>query len=481
MNTWILTIGNSDVQLNTDNNWSKLYGKVRSEIPNRIRFKPAKPVDAPKDPYTVAARALGIVYGNQLEDYYENFVFPLLNNFVNKLQQESISPERIILVFTDQEDSFDKTRKEQDKKCPYWQDTCTLKPIIVKYLQQENKFPQASLDYVYLKPNSQDKGLDNWDATLELVESAFLSENNSQIERTFTLKELAESETIYVSHQAGTPALSSAIQSVTLGEFRGKVKFLVSNEYNQSLTKIIPSSRYLRRIAQEILERYDYPGVKEILSPPSEEVADIFTLLDAAMEWNQAQFSKFVKKLESYPGEIGETARKLSQESWSWWSAYESAYLGVVRLEQGNTVEAFFHSFRSVEGLMKKYIEKHYSNYIQGRDLRHPDDKKKYNFYGKGLYLFLRHRFSLKENQVEHKDLWVFGETTFDERNTKFHQLEGIGKQDVFQAWRTEDKETWQQRVLGCINFIAQKKFASLEEASLIAKVHKELQAKLNS
>lgn len=52
--------------------------------------------------------------------------------------------------------------------------------------------------YLYLKPQSTTRGLDNWDQAMILVQQALSS------------IEFDEMATIYVSHQAGTPAISSA-------------------------------------------------------------------------------------------------------------------------------------------------------------------------------------------------------------------------------------------------------------------------------
>ncbi|MBD2359522.1 hypothetical protein H6G41_34120, partial [Tolypothrix sp. FACHB-123] len=84
----------------------------------------------------------------------------------------------------------------------------------------------------------KDEGLDNWEQALKLV----------QQELSISTLDIKPIDNIYVSHQAGTPAISSAIQFVSLAKFGNRVKFLVSNEYEPGLTKIIESSEYLRGI-----------------------------------------------------------------------------------------------------------------------------------------------------------------------------------------------------------------------------------------
>jgi hypothetical protein len=68
------------------------------------------------------------------------------------------------------------------------------------------------------------------------------------VQQAFSSIEIDKNTTVYVSHQAGTPAISSAVQFVSLARFGKQVKFLVSNEYNPSLTKVIDASQYLKGI-----------------------------------------------------------------------------------------------------------------------------------------------------------------------------------------------------------------------------------------
>ncbi|MBD2772613.1 hypothetical protein [Iningainema tapete] len=230
MTIWVVTIGSNDVQLQTEDRWNSLYSTVRNQF-NNLRFMPS-PVDEEKR-FTVPARVMGIVYGNQPD--FNNLVFPLLDTFSEKLLETSKTiPDKIIVLLTDQEELFAESSNKRLKKCPYWKDTCTLKPILQRYFQE--KFPKAEQIYKILKPEEGSKGLDHWDKTLKLVQE------------TLSHLEFNKLEDIYVSHQAGTPAISSAIQFVSLGRFGKRVKFLVSNEYKQDSAEVIKSSDYLRGI-----------------------------------------------------------------------------------------------------------------------------------------------------------------------------------------------------------------------------------------
>ena len=237
MNIWIVTTGNSDVQLKNKTNWNNLYREGRRGLKRDHNFQPSQKEDDVI--FTVPARVMGVIYGNQLDnnkvdkDIYQDLCFPLLDAFFQKLQGQN-QPDRIIVIITNQEAAY----TNPEKKSPYWKDTFTLKPILDKYFKIFPKIKEV--EYLELKPESKDEGLDNWDQALKLVEAEFLKKFSDLV--------IEDIDNIYVSHQAGTPAISSAIQFVSLSQFGKRVKFLVSNEYAPELTKIIESSEYLRGI-----------------------------------------------------------------------------------------------------------------------------------------------------------------------------------------------------------------------------------------
>lgn len=229
--TWILTTGNSDIQLKTDKKWTHLYSTIKSQC-NRIPFTTTKGEDKR---FLAPARVLGLVYSQNLEERYSDLVFPLIDGFASKFKNEGIKPDRIILLLTNQEHLFED-RAKQGKTCPYWQDTCTAQPIFEKYFQEHEWLKGAELVSLTLEPLSGEKGLDSWDSALPLVE------------KTLDKASFEKDEIIYVSHQAGTPAISSALQFVSLGQFDNRVSFLVGNEYNPEDVEILESSTYLRGI-----------------------------------------------------------------------------------------------------------------------------------------------------------------------------------------------------------------------------------------
>ncbi|NJL56363.1 hypothetical protein HC928_15195, partial [bacterium] len=317
MSIWILTIGNSDVQLKSENhNWTKLFrGDARKQA-DGLGFIPEK--SRLENYYTVEARVMGLTYSQpKAKEFVGDLCFPLIDNFFSKLKDKSV--ERIILILSDQQDVFTSSDRRW-KNCPYWQDTCELQPVLENYLKSKDCFANASIDEpIILKPSSPTDGLDNWDKTLELVRSEFSKKFPH---------ELPEDEIVYVSHQAGTPAISSAVQFVSLAKFGKLTEFLVSSEQQTRPPEILPSSAYLKGIrfqeAKALLKRHDYSGVRDILGltgkkPDLPEEKRIKYLLDAGELWNFAEFQKFKKIL---------TDRKLLPiDSFPWCqSGYESIY-----------------------------------------------------------------------------------------------------------------------------------------------------------
>ncbi|WP_339393567.1 hypothetical protein [Nostoc sp. UHCC 0870] len=177
------------------------------------------------------------MYANQPDYYQSDLKFPLLDTYHKYFIEENIKPEKIIILLTDQAQIFNQDKIIYEK-CPYWQDTCTLKPLLEWYFQHTF---YCQPEFLYLVPteSGKGKGIDNWNETLSLVGK--------------TLDNLTDNplKTVYISHQAGTPAISSAVQFVSLGRFKN-VNFLVSNEYfddnynPQSKSEAIPSSNYWR-------------------------------------------------------------------------------------------------------------------------------------------------------------------------------------------------------------------------------------------
>ncbi|MBA3923040.1 MAG: hypothetical protein H0X31_15630 [Nostocaceae cyanobacterium] len=230
MSIWIVTTGNSDVILKHDKNWDKaeFYGRVRNDLECQ-NFSKLSQIDKEhrQAGYNAPARVLGRVYENQANSYDSDLDFPLFNTFSQYFKDNNIKLDKVIVILTNQENIF-SSEQRSSKRSPYWQDTHTLKPIIEWYFSNEKfKFNLKPI-FLELSPTSG-QGLDHWNETFSLV--------NNILENI----EFNPSRYVYVSHQAGTPAISSAVQFVSLNKFK-KVKFILSNQfyditYNQN-TKV---------------------------------------------------------------------------------------------------------------------------------------------------------------------------------------------------------------------------------------------------
>ena len=245
--------------------------------------------------------------------------------------------------------------------------------------------------------------------------------------------------------------------------------------------------------ALALLQRYDYEAVKRTLQsafqnadgtqPNGEQMLQVEDLVEAAVQWNQGNFQAFAEVM-------GERAESRSQE-W-WWTAYEAAYLAVVRFQQSDTIEAMFHSFRAVEGLMCEWAIQTFANDVVRSEMEMPLVRKsiarnrglqnylnefqgrpKIPLYGANLDRLVQ---LAKPNYRKNcRDIIAFWDVAKPRRNQLFHRLLGLGKREVFQAWDAQNQREWESRVLGCLNFLSEQNFTSLADASLMSQVHKEL------
>jgi hypothetical protein len=242
MRTWLLTIGNRDVQLRVDRLRIDLVRAARDrhlEL-DKLTPKPARYGD--ENRYTLEARVLGLIYEPVPE--HSDLAFPLLDAFTTYLELVG-PPERVILVLTDQSQIFSESARTSQYS-PYWQDTCTLEPLLRYYFRQRWQFEVEPP--VVLSP--ENRGIDHWDGTLALVEAAFQK------------LDLGGAGTVYVSHQAGTPALSSAVQFSSLSRFDERVRFLALNRFdNRDPVECIESSRYLKGIRTQEARRLVVAGL----------------------------------------------------------------------------------------------------------------------------------------------------------------------------------------------------------------------------
>ncbi len=504
MSIWILTIGSSDVQLDSNSVsqqkgrspdkysekiWRYWYDAIQDDQQLPPGVTPIRNDQNKSDSYRILPRVLGIVYKCSPEHVQQEILsyltFPLLDSFTKVLKDDP-DLHTIVILLTDQSNIMAK-----DKDSPCWKDTCELEPILRYYFRE--KFPNTNVEVVILSPISAEKGLDNWDAVFDLVSHHF---------KTLSLPQ-AQSDTVFVSHQAGTPALSSAVQFCSLAKFTDRVRFLFSNEYNPENTGFVESSGYLKGIkkeqAKKLLENYDYAGVEQLIGEYLTENARI--LLSAALQWNYAKFDEFANELAKLSSpDLQELVQQINdrRQHW-WWSAYEAAYLALVRLDQKNAVESFFHSFRAVEGLISKWAEIRFPDHIdpnndspilkisildvfpdylgkkeQDKLRKEFEERKTLVLSGFPLYALLRADRPNWKNEC--KDFSIFTDKIAPKRNKLFHRLKGLQADKVFQEWEVTSYAEWSNRILKYLNFITEQNFSTLEEASLMSQVHTELQ-----
>ncbi len=358
---WIVTTGNSDVRL--DSNASKAFNTLKDDPKKpekrealgvcHTKFRPEK-CKIKEGEFSLEARVLGIIYGDAIATHRSYFKFNLLDGFCNEIEKNN-KPDRIIILLTDQEAIFLPNHENilynrSDSDSPYWKDTCILEPIFEHYFQGKYGI---KIEPVYLKPEAGQIGLDDWNVTLKLVQDKFADLG------------INPDDTVIVSHQAGTPAISSAVQFASLSSFGDRVSFLTSNERTR-VASLDPSSSYFESMqidqAKKFLKNYDYVSVFTVLKSKLErlknaEQADrILKLLEVAKFWNLSKFDEFRQAMENLSTQsLRDVAISRFSESWDWWIAYEEAYLGIIRRNQGNIVEAFFHTFRAFEGIFAEW------------------------------------------------------------------------------------------------------------------------------
>jgi len=272
MTLWIVTTGSSDVQLKTGDNLENLYNDIKSKykVFNDYNFEyPLK--DKNTGLYPVDSRLLGLVYRHYLDQHGDDLEFPILNSLMPMILEEnskntSNSTLKILVLLTDQSKIFDTNNPNEIglNSCPYWQDTRTLWPLFKWYFQEKL---QIKPKFCLIQPlNSEErKGIDHWEEMLTVVKE--------KLDKSCKSLKLEPDELVYVSHQAGTPAISSAVQFVSIGKFK-EVKFLVSNlfynpeaeeeiERRQYKPEVINSSSYWQSLqlqkAKELIIK-GFPG-----------------------------------------------------------------------------------------------------------------------------------------------------------------------------------------------------------------------------
>lgn len=241
--------------------------------------------------------------------------------------------------------------------------------------------------------------------------------------------------------------------------------------------------------ALKLLERYDYAGLssldllKTYFQQYSSCLGATAKLVEAGLSWNQGEFETFFR--------VAQSSLNLQQKQQTqsfWWQAYEEAYLAVIRLEQNNTTEAMFHSFRAVEGLLSKWASANFTQEVteipdrflilhKSIDRRYPALKQYFNHDNEiELNLWIMQRLIEADSyEIRHNnDFRSFWTNAKIQRNNLFHRIGGLTQKDVFKAWGDDinNQCQWETRILNCLNLVTENKFQSLTQASLFASSH---------
>ena len=397
-----------------------------------------------------------------------------------------------------------------------------LVPIILgKLIADEAK----NLSHIYLIATDQLEGvkqrmsdtlyaaeiISRWIATKYAVPTTVFLQgseglNPSSFEQMFTwwqkIWEQIETQTpvfqmLIMAPKGGVGSSTEAARVSALSRFEQRVRFCdftedpAQNRIGNPSPYTVPTKglNYLwdrkRKESIELLDRYDYEAVKRLLKSylPEPQFAEVRSALDAAVCWNQGNFVGFAQA----PGAMAEGR----SNQW-WWIGYEVAYLAMIRLNQSHTAEAMFHSFRSVEGTLKEYLLHSYPHHVVKekksvkvkQSICRVSGLEKYANKSNETPRFQRYPLILYSDNLtdlihlarpdctKNSDLQSYFGSTKNNRNVLFHGLEGLERKEVFENWGCDNLEGWENRVLGCLNFMTGEKFDRLQQASLMSAVH---------
>jgi hypothetical protein len=402
---------------------------------------------------------------------------------------KSVEIEKVYLVGTNQLESV----TQRDKDTLY---SCKL---IKCWLQ--DKYPNIQVEILELGQYATDPS--NFEQMFQWWLKMWKTQINPKPE-----------QTLWVCLKGGVGQTAEAARISGLSLYGEQVKFYEFKQNFQANHLGIPSdysgpflgTTYLWNRTQKqvlkLLERYDYAGVLELLEPYFKQDmqgwGNIPNLVNAGLEWNRGQFENFFQKAQS-----GLDKQQKRQRETYWWMAYEQAYIGVIRFQQKNTTEAMLHSYRAVEGLIYEWIKNDLKNYII-------DNKNEYLLLNKKIlnkydYPELQEQFhKLKEDvniqvrgtipSILINNIILNGQRNADfdgwanqeaknVRNFLSHNLGGINDKDLFKAWGQDIKnqKDWENRILTCLNLIANNNFSSLYQASLFACTHHKIKQKITS
>ncbi len=413
-------------------------------------------------------------------EYYGDQVKPVI---LGKLLEDKINDlEKVYLVVTDQ----NETVKEREK------DTLYSGELIKYWLNKLNSDLVVNILYI----GRNDENPSNFEKMFRWWQQVWKENIKPQPD-----------QPILLCLKGGVGQASEASRISGLSSYGNDIKFyeFIPTPYNNQkgissdYTGPFLGTNYLwdrtRQQALQLLERYDYAGLQNLVKPYYEQNKqkwkETYALIKSGVSWNQGEFEDFFQvAFFSFNNQQKE------QHQQYWWMAYEQAYTAVVRLKQKNTTEAMLHSFRAVEGLIYECLKHEFKDYMVNSEYTYSSlQSSVLNKYPALKELFVNNGnpvpeikldsrtqqrliekyIALTSPQANFRDLKAWGsEELRNHRNRLSHKLGGISEGELYQAWGkdTYNQKDWEKRILNCLNLITENKFNYLWQGSLFASIH---------
>lgn len=436
------------------------------------------------------SQAVRVQYQLGIQDSFRNVTKYLMENWTD--YQDKIKPIIIGKLIDDYQNQIKTvylivTNQEGFASSRYCEkDTIYSGKIIQKYLQKNYNF-----EVKVLSQGQKDENPSDFEQMFKWWQNFWngIDPNNTSDQK------------LLLCLKGGVNQSSEAARITSITRFEENVTFFDFEENTQDNLEGKPSPytapfkgvNYLwsRKQAEalSLLDRHDYQGVNSILLPyytdsNNDNIRKLKLYLQKAIKWNITDFDTFISGLQQIP-----------DNNW-WWKGYESAYLGFVRFKQGNNIEAFFHAFRAIEGLMSELITFKYQDYVFFPKGETPylksticnnnspfsefkNQRVLFNQDGR-VYLYGGGLDSLVEialPQIKNDDYWKrFFVHIKPWRNRIFHRLKHLEKGDLFSVcWEVQDVQQWKNKVLYYLNSLSGQNYSSLEKASFMADYHRQI------
>lgn len=404
-------------------------------------------------------------------EYYGDQVKPVI---LGKLLEDKINDlEKVYLVVTDQ----NETVKEREK------DSLYSGELIKYWLNKLNS--DLVVNILYIGKNNENPS--NFEEMFRWWQQVWKENIKPQ-----------PNQPILLCLKGGVGQASEASRISGLSFYGKDIKFyeFIPTPYNNQkgissdYTGPFLGTNYLwdrtRQQALQLLERYDYAGLQDLVEPYYEQNKqkwkETYALIKSGVSWNQGQFEDFFQSAS-----FSFNNQQKEQHQQYWWMAYEQAYTAVVRLKQKNTTEAMLHSFRAVEGLIYECLKHEFKDYMVNSEYTYSSLKSSVLTKYPDLSILFVNGTNKTEILLDSRnqqrvielsinvDLKDWGSAELRNlRNRLSHKLGGISEKELYQAWGkdTYNQKDWEKRILNCLNLITEKKFNYLWQGSLFASIH---------